>query len=345
MIAPRHAGEITFYEELGLTRGASPDQIREAFRTLARLLHPDQQTDMSLKEAAEKQMRKLNRIYAVLSDPERRRRYDQTLDHHRVVPLIVNPFAKSDHRGVGRMAWLGAAVVGIGLLVWLASFNSVGSDAAEAAPASTPAGTILAANDRSGEIMRLQSELKSVTEQRNSAAAELQRLRGSASAPPETAAAPSEPPPDTAFAETTRGQPAPEVPQLDRAEPGVNRRLAGFWFYARPHQGQENKNKGLYLPEFIEATISEENGIIHGKYRSRFQIPDRAISPDVNFSFTGTPNGPAITCPWTGPGGARGELTLRLTADNLMRIDWTSFDLGAQQGLASGTAVLTRRVE
>ena len=84
------AADITYYEELGVTPDASQEQIREAFRALARLLHPDQQTDQQLKEIAELQMRKINRIYGVLSDPERRRRYDvflQQEDRPRTVVL------------------------------------------------------------------------------------------------------------------------------------------------------------------------------------------------------------------------------------------------------------------
>ena len=49
--------------------------------------------------------------------------------------------------------------------------------------------------------------------------------------------------------------------------------------------------------------------------------------------------------PWTGAAGAKGELTLKLTSENSMRIDWTASELGTQQGLHSGTAVLTRRIE
>jgi len=125
----------------------------------------------------------------------------------------------------------------------------------------------------------------------------------------------------------------------------VNRQFAGFWFYAKPPQGQHNRNRALYPPEFIEATISQVNGVVSGKYRARYRIVDRAISPDVNFSFTAAGAGPQIVCPWTGPGGAKGELTLKLTSDNSLRIDWTASELGTQQGLDAGTAVLTRRIE
>jgi hypothetical protein len=123
-----------------------------------------------------------------------------------------------------------------------------------------------------------------------------------------------------------------------------NRRLTGFWFYAIPPEGQKNKNQALYLPEFIEATITEENGTIHGRYRARFVIVDRAIPPDVNFTFTGMQNGTQCTCQWTGGGGAKGDITLKLTGDNSMTIDWVASELGSL-GLSAGTATLTRRIE
>jgi hypothetical protein len=120
-------------------------------------------------------------------------------------------------------------------------------------------------------------------------------------------------------------------------------KFAGFWYFARPVGG--NRSNGLYYPEFIEATLTEQNGTIHGRYRSRYQILDRAISPDVNFEFNGTPTGGAMVCSWAGPGGAKGQLTLRMTGDNDMKVDWSASEVGSVQGLASGTATLTRRLE
>src|SRR5258708_2668158 len=86
---PQRASEITYYDELGVAPDASPEHIRDSFRLLVRLLHPDQQTDQQLKDSAERQMRKLNRIYAVLSDPDRRCRYDDSLEEDRLAPAIV----------------------------------------------------------------------------------------------------------------------------------------------------------------------------------------------------------------------------------------------------------------
>jgi hypothetical protein len=120
--------------------------------------------------------------------------------------------------------------------------------------------------------------------------------------------------------------------------------FAGFWFYTSSAQGP-HKDSTLYPPEFIEATILEQGGVVTGRYRARYQIVDRAIPPDVNFEFSGTPNGPVMVCPWTGPGGAKGQITLKLTADNVLQVDWSTSSLGSTQGLVAGTAKLIRRID
>jgi hypothetical protein len=121
--------------------------------------------------------------------------------------------------------------------------------------------------------------------------------------------------------------------------------LAGFWFYARPPLGQINRNQALYPPEFIEVNLLEAGGALRGSLRARYQIADRAISPDVNFTFIGTQTGSQMACAWLGPGGAKGDITLKLASENSLRIDWNASELGSQLGLNSGTAILTRRIE
>ena len=71
---------MDYYEELGVPRAAPAEDIRRAWRNLARLLHPDQHQDEKLRFLAETQMKRLNEVCAVLTDPIERLRYDRALD-------------------------------------------------------------------------------------------------------------------------------------------------------------------------------------------------------------------------------------------------------------------------
>jgi DnaJ-class molecular chaperone len=59
-----------YYEVLGVPRGASEDDLKSAFRRLARQYHPD----VSSEPDAEEKFKEINEAYAVLSDNEKRRR-------------------------------------------------------------------------------------------------------------------------------------------------------------------------------------------------------------------------------------------------------------------------------
>ncbi len=63
-----------YYETLGVGRTASDAEIKKAFRKLAREYHPDVAKD---KKRAEEKFKEVNEAYEVLSDPEKRKRYDQ----------------------------------------------------------------------------------------------------------------------------------------------------------------------------------------------------------------------------------------------------------------------------
>jgi len=63
-----------YYATLGLPRNASDEDIKKAFRKLARQYHPDVAKD---KKTAEEKFKEINEAYEVLSDPEKRKKYDQ----------------------------------------------------------------------------------------------------------------------------------------------------------------------------------------------------------------------------------------------------------------------------
>ncbi len=75
----------THYELLGLPADASQDEIRAAYRVLARRYHPDTQhdADPATADRSRHTMASLNAAWAVLGDPVRRRAYDAELGHPR----------------------------------------------------------------------------------------------------------------------------------------------------------------------------------------------------------------------------------------------------------------------
>jgi curved DNA-binding protein len=62
-----------YYDVLGVSRDASPDEIRRAYRTLARRYHPD----VNKEPDADERFKEIGEAYEVLSDEEKRQRYDR----------------------------------------------------------------------------------------------------------------------------------------------------------------------------------------------------------------------------------------------------------------------------
>ncbi|MBT3181834.1 MAG: DnaJ domain-containing protein [Deltaproteobacteria bacterium] len=62
-----------FYQTLGVPRGASPDEIKKAYRRLAKQYHPDVNKG---EKAAEERFKEISEAYNVLSNPEQKKKYD-----------------------------------------------------------------------------------------------------------------------------------------------------------------------------------------------------------------------------------------------------------------------------
>ena len=63
-----------YYEVLGIDKGASPEEIKKAFRSKAKQLHPDRNSD---NPNAEAQFKEANEAYDILKDGEKKAAYDR----------------------------------------------------------------------------------------------------------------------------------------------------------------------------------------------------------------------------------------------------------------------------
>ena len=63
-----------YYQTLGVSKNASPDEIKKAFRKLARQHHPDKNPG---NKASEEKFKEVSKAYETLSDAEKRKQYDE----------------------------------------------------------------------------------------------------------------------------------------------------------------------------------------------------------------------------------------------------------------------------
>jgi len=327
---------MSFYEDMGLRQGASAEEVREQYRVLVRLFHPDQFADPVLKSAAEGQLRRFNEIEGVLTDPARRRAYDLSLlAEHSDPPIVIHapPPVRPERRVPwGSLAWGAAAMACAGAIVWVSDHETPPAPVFELHQTGSPGEAAYAKTYNEDWRARARTAIL----ERDQALRELARLRGGASEQKEMPSAPQA----TANAMVTSeaaAEPPAVTPMQTIDTPKTENPFAGTWFYT-PHGAADAK---LYAPEFIETQISGRDGQVRGRYRSRYRVTDRAISPSVNFEFSGSAAGTSAQLPFVRDDGARGEVHLRLISDHEMELAWTANGTAAPS-LTSGTAVLLR---
>jgi len=312
---------MDYYEELGVGRSAPDDEIRESYKKLARLLHPDRCKDDSACTLAELQMKRLNAILATLLDPVARQQYDNAL--FRATRRVAVPV-----RRPASAIWLGC---GLGLAGALLFFFLRLPDAS--APAATKAAAIVTQPSPKAEIP--------IVARRSPRSAHYDANRPEPAKPHSETSIPEPQEPvidlpvshhPTIFSLET---PAPPPPVA--VKPG----LAGDWLFA---PATLNKTSGLYPPEYIELRMSEMAAGLRGRYRARYQIADRTIFPEVAFEFEAPDEAEGGCFPWSGMGGSKGRVTLRPVSSDSLQVSWVAEQLGTELGLISGTATLVRKL-
>ncbi len=367
---------MNYYDELGVSREASIEEVHRAYKTLARLIHPDGQLDEKLRAMAERQMRRLNEVLETLTDAEKRREYDQRLaaeermaGERAVVPGPARPrFGRRKAPGAGwerrrLKQWHVLFILcAVGVLV-AAVWHEVGDDLAlteiaprtypEAAAPAQPTETARVA-PRAGEADSGRTMAKAGggaaprIEQRARADFE-DRMESAEAAQPQVAGL-GEPAAAAPMEAQREGSPSPgttEAPAAragQREARGAEPAFAGNWFYSPEFGGKAGA--GAYPAQYIEFFLAEEQGIVAGNYRAQYKVADKAVPPQVIFHAQGkSDDGKLARMSWASKDGAKGEAELTLQSPNLMRVVWWTTEFGSRAALASGEAWLVRQRE
>jgi curved DNA-binding protein CbpA len=348
---------MNYYEEFGLQPQATAAEIRQAYRSLARLLHPDTQPDDQLRAVAQRQMVRLNEVAETLLDPGRRAAYDRSLRGTGVQLQKWAPDSIFEHRppwlqlAVQHWHWTLMGLVTLGLAGWFVAAPRSGVPLETTAAAIAPPAADAPSSPASQRSLRAEPVAASEPPVEESAPPSSQEvaLAAPAATRPTRHAAPSPPPPLPPAASTQTPFAVSALPAVESlapapaAIPAPNPTYKGMWLYSPKLEGQEVE--GTYRPAFIELRLDESDGLLSGVYRARYQVPDQAIPPEVLFNIRGaTPASGPIHLGWTAADGAKGEIEIALRSPALMRVRWWTTAFGRLPGLASGEALLVKEL-
>jgi curved DNA-binding protein CbpA len=131
--------------------------------------------------------------------------------------------------------------------------------------------------------------------------------------------------------EKQRSEPTRRGDSPDRAN-----RFAGAWYYdLGPSRTLASKR--------IDLNITEDNGVLHGTYRSQSNPFAHEPEDTISFDFSGKGDPGHARLPWITSDGGTGEIELRLIGRDTLDTRWWAFSLGKATGENHGSAVLRRR--
>jgi curved DNA-binding protein CbpA len=346
---------MNYYEELGVAQDAAPEEIRQAYKTLVRLLHPDGQSDERLKMAAERQMRRLNEAVAILIDPLKRRSYDDSLGHAAPVVWPCSPPAVPAWQMFAVRNWFWILLSGMvgGSAVWYVAERDPAPVVAPAPEAKKePARPAPSAVSGDPETALPPEKERRSASRRPWRGVELPadgfRAEAGREGADRAAVVPLLEPPPPLREGTAEAPGVPEILRSLASSPPLKSRrarsslFAGNWLSSGDDDADADANS--YRAFYIELSLVEENGRLTGNYRARYRIPDKAISPEVALHMEGEAGaGKSGRLTWASEEGAKGVAELTLKSGDTLYMTWWTTAFGRRAALASGTAKLTRQ--
>jgi len=326
---------MNYYEEFGISPNATTEEVRQAHRALARLLHPDHFQDDHLRRLAERQMKRINGIYAILSNAELRSRYDLELQRPAEGMPAGAPAPK-------KLPWV---VAGAAITACVALWLRAGGERVVVVELPAPSRTV------ASHATQAQVKRPSGRRERTPADAGPKTPPGAqAAAEPEATGEPwqDERVREGAVAREQGGErpyarPAPPVsgpPPVPATVTPPASGLTGRWVFIPSAAGASRQP---YSAEYAELVLDEFHQTVRGSYRAKYRVADQALSPNVQFQFEGRSG--AGRFPWRGNGGASGLVHIELKKENLLAVSWYTTAPGEPASLMSGTAVLVRAAE
>jgi hypothetical protein len=283
---------VNRFEELGLERSATATEIRQAYRNIVRLIHPDRCQDEDLRHLADLQMQRLNETAEILLDPVRRQRYEAQIDQQ--LPAGSSPVAvleKAYSAGqrdanIRLAAWCLLAGMVAASLFWFVRDSDYAVRGLALAP---EAGLLQPAPGENGDAA-MQGRLDDLEG----------RLRALELSPAGTVKKPVEP-------------------------PAVGSGMAGDWYYRAPISLSGGPG-GLAPEKRVDLKIREQGAVLRGTFNSGYEIHDGILSPTMAFRFEGHPADGLVG--WNGAQGTAGAIQFRLLAPNALLATWWVYGTG-----------------